>query len=364
MAGQDDPSGGEKTQEPTPHKLAEARRKGDVARSMDLSGAAAYLGLLAVSAVLGVASVEMSGASLAGFLTRAETLSQQVTTSGAPALVGRHVAEILRGSAALLLAPTAGALICLLAQRAFAPSLEKLTPKLSRIDPIANAKQKFGVSGLVEFAKTAVKMVLIGCLLVALLLTQADQIIGSARAGPGAVVRMMGALFIQLLALVTVIAIVIGLLDFAWQSFDHRRKLRMSFQELKDEAKTTEGDPHIKAQRRARAEDIATNRMLTDVPGADVVITNPTHYAVALKWARTRGSAPTCVAKGKDEIALQIREIAAQSGVPVREDPPTARSLYATTRIGAEIDEAHYRPVAAAIRFADRMRRLARARGS
>ena len=120
----------------------------------------------------------------------------------------------------------------------------------------------------------------------------------------------------------------------------------------------------MKAQRRSRAEAIATNRMLLDVPKADVVIVNPTHFAVALKWTRAKGTAPVCVAKGEGEVALRIREVAATAGIPLHSDPPTARALFATVAIGREIAPEHYRAVAAAIRFSDRMRRAARARGA
>ncbi|MHA1527614.1 MAG: EscU/YscU/HrcU family type III secretion system export apparatus switch protein, partial [Alphaproteobacteria bacterium] len=136
----------------------------------------------------------------------------------------------------------------------------------------------------------------------------------------------------------------------------------MSHQELKDEGKQAEGDPHIRAQRRERAHQIANNRMLLAVPEADVVIANPTHYAVALKWPRHDGSAPVCLAKGVDEIALAIRARAAEAGVPVQTDPPTARSLHGLVEVGQEIRPEHYQAVAAAIIFADEMRRKARER--
>ena len=167
----------------------------------------------------------------------------------------------------------------------------------------------------------------------------------------------------MLLTITCLIAVTIAGVDLVWQRFDHARRLRMSYQDLREEARQSEGDPHMKAQRRSRAEAIATNRMLLDVPKADVVIVNPTHYAVALKWSRAKGSAPVCVAKGEDEVALRIREVAATAGVPVHSDPPTARALHATVEIGREIAPEHYRAVAAAIRFADRMRQAARARG-
>jgi flagellar biosynthetic protein FlhB len=159
------------------------------------------------------------------------------------------------------------------------------------------------------------------------------------------------------------IAVAIGGIDLVWQRFDHARKLKMSFQELKEEARQSEGDPHMKAQRRSRAEAIATNRMLLDVPKADVVIVNPTHYAVALKWSRNRGTAPVCVAKGEGEVALRIRTVAGKAEVPIHSDPPTARALHATVEVGREIRPEHYRAVAAAIRFSDRMRQAAKARG-
>jgi flagellar biosynthetic protein FlhB len=140
------------------------------------------------------------------------------------------------------------------------------------------------------------------------------------------------------------------------------RKHRMSHKEMRDEHKQMEGDPHMKQERRQRAIDIAMNKMLADVPDADVVVVNPTHYAVALKWDRKRGTAPKCVAKGVDEVAAKIREIAAENGVALHSDPPTARAIHASVEVGDEIRPEHYRAVAAAIRFAEALRKKARRR--
>jgi flagellar biosynthetic protein FlhB len=134
----------------------------------------------------------------------------------------------------------------------------------------------------------------------------------------------------------------------------------MSRKELTDESKNSEGDPAMKQQRRQKGIAIAMNQMMNDVPEADVIIVNPTHYAVALKWNRMGGGAPECVAKGVDLVAAQIREIAQENGVPVHSDPPTARALYATVEIGDQIPDVQFKPVAAAIRFADRIRKAAR----
>jgi flagellar biosynthetic protein FlhB len=159
--------------------------------------------------------------------------------------------------------------------------------------------------------------------------------------------------------IVFLISAIVSVLDYFWQKFDYKRKLMMTRQEITDEMKDSEGDPHMKHKRRQMGNDIASQRMMEDVPDADVIVVNPQHFAVALKWDRSAGSAPVCVAKGVDEIARRIREIAAASGVPIHRDPPTARSLFATVEIGQEVEPDHYKPVAAAIRYAEKMRKLA-----
>ncbi|MEO1601820.1 MAG: EscU/YscU/HrcU family type III secretion system export apparatus switch protein, partial [Pseudomonadota bacterium] len=159
-----------------------------------------------------------------------------------------------------------------------------------------------------------------------------------------------------------IVSAVIAFLDFAWQRFEFEKRNRMTHQELKEEAKQTEGDPHLKAERRERAKAAANQQMLLDVPKADVVIANPVHYAVALRWDKSKDAAPRCLAKGVDEMALRIREIAEREGVPVHEDPPTARSVHALVEIGQEVKPEHYRAVAAAILFADEIRAKARGR--
>ncbi|MFC3118841.1 EscU/YscU/HrcU family type III secretion system export apparatus switch protein [Jhaorihella thermophila] len=176
---------------------------------------------------------------------------------------------------------------------------------------------------------------------------------------PAAAVEL-ARLSVQLLGMIVVVAFAIAAVDTVWQHLEYRRRHRMTHKELMDEFKEMEGDPHVKQERRQRGHEIATSRMMADVPTADVVIVNPTHYAVALKWDRAPGSAPVCVAKGVDEVAASIRAAAEEAGVPIHSDPPTARALHATVDLGQEIAEEHYRAVAAAIRFADRMRKIAR----
>ncbi len=150
------------------------------------------------------------------------------------------------------------------------------------------------------------------------------------------------------------------MVDAIFQHDEHRRKNMMSRKEIQDETKDAEGDPHMKGKRRQKAMEIATGQMMAAVPEASVVIVNPTHYAVALKWDGGAGTAPICVAKGVDEVAATIRRIANENAIPIHSDPPTARALYATIGIGDEVEEEYYAPVAAAIRFADDMRERAK----
>jgi flagellar biosynthetic protein FlhB len=356
-------SGGEKVFDPTPQKLAEARRKGDIPRSSDVTAAATYLALLAVVGTVGAFAVGQAASVMMIFVAQPDRLVGRLLGPGGPRLGGAILSEALWAMAPVFLVPIAAVLVSLFAQQAVTFSGEKIVPKLDRISLLAGAKRKFGLAGFVEFAKAAVKLAAVAAALFFYLARDLDRMLGAATAEARVLAAMLMQSLEVLLVVTSLIAVAVAGLDLVWQRFDHMRRLRMSFQDLREEAKQSEGDPHVKAQRRGRAEAIATNRMLLDVPKADVVIVNPTHYAVALKWSRAKGSAPACVAKGEGEVALRIREVAETAGVPVHGDPPTARALHATVEIGREIAPEHYRAVAAAIRFSDRVRRAARERG-
>ena len=355
-------SGGEKVFDPTQAKLAEARKKGDIPRSADVTAAATYLALLAVVATVGGFAMQQAASVLMIFIAQPDRLMGRILGPGGPGLSGAIITEALAALAPIFLVPIAAVLVSLFAQQAVTFSGDKLEPKLSRLSLIGNARRKFGPTGLVEFLKATVKLAAVATALFLYLSRDLDRMIGAATAEAPVVGSLMLESLVVLLTITCVIAVAIAGVDVVWQRFDHARKLRMSYQDLREEHKQSEGDPHMKAQRRSRAEAIATNRMLLDVPKADVIIVNPTHFAVALKWSRARGTAPVCVAKGEGEVALRIREVAETAGIPVHSDPPTARALYATVPLGREIAPEHYRAVAAAVRFADRMRKAARER--
>jgi flagellar biosynthetic protein FlhB len=353
--------GGEKSFEPTPRRLEEARRRGEVPRSADVAAAAAYLGLLAAIAAFGAGMAREAGAALMPFLGRAEALEGRILGPGGAGLAASMLGEAVRALVPLLLLPFVLTLAALLAQGAFVPAPDKLAPKLSRISPAAVAARKFGRAGLVEFARSLAKAAAVSAALWFVLAAGLDRLLGTVRAPPALLPAELLDQGTGLLAVIAALAVAIGAIDYLWQRIEHARRLRMSHRELRDELRESEGDPQLKAVRRRRAEALARNRMLAEVPKADVVIVNPVHYAVALRWSRRRGSAPECVARGVDEVALAIRRRAMEAGVPVRADPPTARALYALVAIGEEVPPELWRAVAAAIRYATAMRARARA---
>ena len=351
---------GDKQFEPTERRLSEARKRGEIPRSLDLVTAAGYGGILIAGLVAGAGALSAVGQSGAVMLGQADRMAPLFFASaGAPTLglINAFLSPLLP----LFLLPMAAALLAVIAQRALIFAPEKLSPKLSRISPWASAKQKFGREGLFAFTKSTLKLV-VTCVILGLYLpSRSAEILYSLQMTPAQSTVSMLVMLRDFLALALLSLFGFGAVDYLFQYFEHRRRHMMSRQEVIDEHKDSEGDPHVKAQRRRRAQEIALNQMLADVAKADVVVVNPTHYAVALKWKRNDRSAPICLAKGTDEIAARIRERAAEAGVPLHRDPPTARALHATVEVGAPIRPEHYRAVAAAIRFAEAMRKKARA---
>ena len=352
---------GEKIHDPTPKRLSDARERGEVPRSQDMITAATYGGFLLASLAAGPAAIKEVAQIGASVLDQSDRLSAAMTDNGAAPLASL-IADSCWAIAPFLLLPAGAAVIAVLAQNALTFAPQKLEPKLSRLNPLATLGQKFGREGLFEFAKSTVKLTIVSVALGLFLTSRLPEIIHAADLSPALSTTLLMELSVSFLCLVLLIAAVIGGIDLLWQRAQFVHRNRMSHQDLIDEFKQSEGDPHMKAQRRQRGEEIASNRMLLDVPRSDVIVVNPQHYAIALRWDRTAGTAPVCVAKGVDALAARIREKAAEAGIPLHRDPPTARALFATVDIGQEIRPEHYRAVAAAIRFAEAMRKKAKAR--
>lgn len=358
MSGEDDESD-DKEHDASPQKLIEARKKGDIPRSADLLMAASMAGLVLGLTWMGAWAITRAGSAGMVLLDQSDRLSHLMTTGGTAPL-GGILLTFAGPPLSLMLLPPLVVLALVFATRGFLVTPDRILPKLSRISPIATAKHKFGVEGIVEFAKGTFKLCLVSAILYVFLVARFEDVMATIYLTPAMSTAILARLTIDFLLLILAVTVALGCVDYLWQVHLHRQRNRMSRKEMMDEYKESEGDPHFKAVRRQRAQDVATNRMLADVEQADVVVVNPTHYAVALKWERGRGGAPICVAKGVDEIARVIRERAARHGIPVHSDPPAARAIFATVELGQEIRAEQYRAVAAAIRFADAMRCKAR----
>lgn len=339
--------------DPTEQKLRKAREKGDIPRSTEVTALAAFAGLALAVALAGLAVTQWLAR-----VTLMEVDPNRVMDTAA-AIVG-HAALWLVG---LLTLPALAVFMALVVQRGLVFSGEKLNIDPKRINPIHNFGQKFGRSALVTFGISLAKVTLVAgggwFLFKALfdLLAQSDYGMESQWV-PG-----IGLMLQRSLSLAIGVSALLAILDYLWKRHDFMNRNRMTRKEMQDEFKDSEGDPHLKHARRQRAVDLITSQMLADVEKADVVIVNPTHYAVALEWKRGSGRAPVCLAKGVDEVARRIRERATQHEVPIWSDPPCARALHAVMEVGDEIPVEQFGPVAAAIRFAEAMRRKAKAAG-
>lgn len=340
--------------EPSEHKLRKARQQGDIPRSTEATGALAYLGFYGAFAVLLPVLVPR-------WMALAERmLGDEVARGGDPGMA----APLVLLSAALVLVvaalPAMLVLLGLVVQRGLVFTPSRIAPDIKRIDPFRNAAQKFGRTGLVGFAISLGKLAAVGTGGILLFRTLGATIAQAAAMTAAAWMQAMPLLVGQVLRLALGVAVAFAAVDLLWKHLDFRSRNRMTRQEMEDEHKESEGDPHLKAARRQRAVDLALGSMLADVERADVVIVNPTHYAVALEWKRGSGRAPVCLAKGVDEVAARIRERARDHRVPIWSDPPCARALHAGVRIGEEVPREQFGPVAAAIRFANAMRAKAR----
>jgi flagellar biosynthetic protein FlhB len=346
----------DKSEEPTQKRLDDALKRGDVAKSQEVNTWFVIAGgTLALMAFAGSMShgltTSMRGLLANSYAIRVEGRSflPTVRTIGIEVIAAAAIPLLL-----LLLAAIIGNMI----QHRLVWSGEPLKPKLSKISPLAGFKRLFSKQALMNFAKGVLKLALLGAVMAALLWPERTRLDTLVTLDPAAILPMTLTLALQLLGAVVAILAFIAAGDFLFQYKQWFDRQKMSFQELKEEFKNTEGDPHVKSKIRQIREGRMRKRMMASVPDATVVITNPTHYAVALKYERGM-NAPVCVAKGMDAIALKIREVAQANGVPVVENPPLARALHGTVEIDDEIPAEHYQAVAEVIGYVMRLNRAA-----
>ncbi|WP_430391036.1 flagellar biosynthesis protein FlhB [Dyella sp. 20L07] len=346
MAENDDQ---ERTEQPSEKRLREAREKGDLPRSRDLSGAVVVLA--------GVAALISGGEGSMEHVRRIYRLGLSYGRDAlfSDALPARTLALAMREALALF-APVAvatvlGALAGPILLGGLNFSAQALEPKLERLDPIAGLGRIFAMRGLVELGKSLLKLLLIGAVLLMVLNNWQGDLMATGQGEVGAgMVRAMGLLGHGALLFGSVLAL-IGGADALYQKFDHNKRLRMTRQELKDESKESDGNPELKGRIRQLQYQMARKRMMQGLPKADVLITNPMHFAVALRYDEGRMGAPRVIAKGMDELAMQIRLVASSHRIPVVEAPPLARALYATTQIDREVPASLYVAVAQVLAY-------------
>jgi flagellar biosynthetic protein FlhB len=337
-------SAGEKTEEPTEKKRDDARKKGTVARSMDVNGAVVLLVGLGVLTAAGPMMLEqMRGAMHDGLVLIATP--DVVSGEGLAALMSSMGTVVAICVAPVALASTFAGFVASVAQVKWKPSVQSVKPDPKRMNPISGAKNLLGKRALFELAKNLVKVAAVGAIVAAAVLPQLDELAALVGMPPaslaGELARQVMAISFRAAAAYCVIAIA----DYAWQRYSTEKELKMTKEEVKQEMKGQNLPPEVRSAMRRRAMMNARARMMDDVPQADVVVTNPTHYAVALRYGPDH-PAPVVVAKGMDVLAFKIREVATDHGVPVVPDPPLARSLHASAEVGQMIPEELFQAVA------------------
>ena len=345
----EEPDKDSKTEEPTQRKLDEARRKGDVIKSMDVPSAAALAGGFAVLTIAGgwmirdlahgplpfIAhphAIEMSGQSLRGVLFN-------VVKAAAPLFLAVLGVTAIAGAAGSLL------------QTGLLFSPEKIKFDLKKLSPLEGWKRLFGADALFQFVKSVVKLIAITIVVWMVFKPHARELENLVALAPAAILPLTSDLLFEIF-IGTLIFLFFGAgFDYFWQRIRFMKRMRMSKEELKQDYKNSEGDPHVKAKLKQIRMERSRQRMMQNVPQATVVVTNPTHYAVALRYVPEEMGAPVCVAKGVDGLALKIREIAGEHQIPIVEDVPLARALYASVDVDDVIPRQHYEAVAKVIGF-------------
>jgi flagellar biosynthetic protein FlhB len=349
----DDRDDSQRTEEPTQRRLDEARAHGDVVKSTEVSTFAVLAGGTLAIAMFGPSSAEQAAFTLRGYLENAG----QIDTDPASVMVlFRHAGMTLAASIAPFLAIViACALAGHMLQSRPTFSIERLSPDLSKLSPMQGLKRLFGVDGLTNLLKGAIKLVLVGAVVWTTLWPMRGQLESLLGQTPAAIASDMTTIVLRIMFAALAILAVLAGIDYFLQRYRFLQRNRMTKQEVKEEFRQNEGDPAVKAKIKQLRKERARRRMMAEVPKATVIITNPTHFAVALKYESGKMAAPICVAKGMDALALRIREVAKEHEVPIVENPPLARALYASVEIDDAVPPEHFKAVAQVIGYVMRL---------
>lgn len=347
MAGEEDDS--QKTEDPTSKKLEESRKKGEVPMSKEMNN---WVMLLAATIVI----LFLGGSMMRGFTETFQGLmanSYQLNTGMGG--IGKVLSTLFTETAGHLLLPILFLLVAAVAGPfaqvgpLFAP--ESVKPSLNKISIVSGAKRMFSMRSIFEFLKGILKITLIGFISFLLLYPFFDSVDHFIGQPVPQILDELKSLFLRLMTGILVVLFILAIIDVLYQRMEHMKKMKMSRKEIKDEQRQTDGDPLVKGKLRQLRMQKAQQRMMQAVPEATVVITNPTHYAIALKYEGDTMDAPVCIAKGMDDVALRIREVAKENKVSVVENKPLARAMYDVVEIDEVIPMEHYKAVAEIISY-------------
>ncbi len=346
----DQSSAQERTQEPTAKRLADARKKGDIARSRELNTV-----VMLLASVLGLLLFgDNISESLRSIIVYDLQYDRSRVFSSSSVIDGFKISIIfaLKAVSPFLLLMFVAVFLGPISMGGISINFQSITPKISKLNPISGFKRMFGIQGLVELLKAVLKVALVGIVAVILLGTLESRYLSLGQLpllkGVHSGIQLLG----QVFTVLTLSLLVVVLIDVPFQKWNYKRKLKMTLQEVKDENKETNGNPQLKSRIRGMQIEVANRRMLQAVPEADVVIVNPTHFSVALRYDQEKqGAAPQVVAKGIDHMALKIREIAKANQVSIFEAPPLARALYHHTKLEEEIPEELFLAVAQVLAY-------------
>jgi flagellar biosynthetic protein FlhB len=349
MADDDD----SKTEDASSHKLDEARQSGQIAQSREVTHWFAMSGGAGALLIFGPHIATTMRQSMELFFQRAGSMRIDGSTTAVISATLQEIGTAMLPAFGLMIAAgLAGTVL----QNGVVFATDKLTPKLQHISIGAGVKRILSVRGLVEFLKGLLKITLVGSVAFALLMPEVDRLPLLPSFGAAEMAHEIMMLAIRLVGGVLAALTVIAIADYAYQKISFMNSMRMSKQEVKEEYKQQEGDPFMKGKLRQIRTERARRRMMAAVPNASVIVTNPTHFAVALQYEMKSSGAPRLVAKGADLVAARIREVARAHDIPIVENPPVARALYATVEIDQEIPPEHYKAVAEIISYVFRLR--------
>lgn len=347
---------GEKTEKASPKKKQDSRRKGEVAKTNELPSALILLLMFILFYLLGPYISER----LIGLYRKVleQYILWEATPSNIRSLFLELIIDIVWVMIPIFGVAIIGGLVGNLAQIGFLLTGEPLKAKLERLNPIEGAKRIFSIRALVELVKSILKIVLLGYVVFSVLINNKGTLLNLFHYDLSEIILFVGKMLLEIGLKASILLIILAMLDYWYQKYEYEKKLRMSKQDIKDEYKKTEGDPLIKGKIKERQRQMAMNRMMQSVPDADVVITNPTHFAIAISYKPEKMESPKVIAKGMDYIALKIREVAKEHEITTVENKWLARTLYHQVELGDGVPTDLYNAVAEVLAYVYRIKGL------